>query len=84
VSSVSQVPLPAGSVVFGEIGLSGEVRAVNQANARLKEAEKLGFDRAIVPDGTGHGGKIKLTEVKRLVEVVEMFEIESGAAAGAA
>ena len=64
---------------FGEIGLSGEVRAVNQANARLKEAEKLGFDRAIVPDGTGHGGKIKLTEVKRLVEVVEMFEIESGA-----
>jgi len=84
VSSVSQVPLPAGSVVFGEIGLSGEVRAVNQANARLKEAEKLGFDRAIVPDGTGYGGKIKLTEVKRLVEVVEMFEIESGAAAGAA
>ena len=84
VSSISQVPLPAGSVVFGEIGLSGEVRAVNQANARLKEAEKLGFDRAIVPGGTGHGGKIKLTEVRRLAEVVKMFEIETGAAAGAA
>ena len=84
VSSVSQVPLPPGSVVFGEIGLSGEVRAVNQASARLKEAEKLGFGRAIVPEGTGHGGKIKLTEVNRLVEVVDMFEIESGATAGAA
>ncbi len=35
--------------VFGEIGLSGEVRAVGQAEARLKEAAKLGFARALVP-----------------------------------
>ena len=41
--------LPARTVVFGEIGLGGEVRAVGQSEARLKEAEKLGFTTAIVP-----------------------------------
>jgi DNA repair protein RadA/Sms len=41
--------LPARTVVFGEIGLGGEVRAVGQSDARLKEAEKLGFTTAIVP-----------------------------------
>jgi DNA repair protein RadA/Sms len=35
--------------VFGEIGLAGEVRAVSQSDARLKEAAKLGFARAFVP-----------------------------------
>ena len=40
VSSVSQVPLPPGSVVFGEIGLSGEVRAVNQASATLERSRE--------------------------------------------
>ena len=41
--------LPARTVVFGEIGLGGEVRAVSQSEARLKEAEKLGFTTAMVP-----------------------------------
>jgi DNA repair protein RadA/Sms len=41
--------LPARTVVFGEIGLGGEVRAVGQSESRLKEAEKLGFTSAIVP-----------------------------------
>ena len=42
-------PVPADTVVFGEIGLSGEVRPVGQAEARLKEAAKLGFADAWVP-----------------------------------
>ena len=49
VSATSGVPVPEATVVFGEIGLSGEVRAVARADARLKEAAKLGFRRAIVP-----------------------------------
>ncbi|MBF0561177.1 MAG: DNA repair protein RadA [Alphaproteobacteria bacterium] len=49
VSSVSDQPVPADMVVFGEIGLSGEVRAVVQGEARLKEAAKLGFGQAMVP-----------------------------------
>jgi len=53
VSAESGRPLPAETVVFGEIGLGGEVRAVARADARLKEAAKLGFIRAIVPARRG-------------------------------
>ena len=38
-----------GAVVFGEVGLSGEIRSVNMSNLRLQEAKKLGFNKAIVP-----------------------------------
>ena len=37
------------AVVFGEVGLAGEVRAVRHAETRLREAAKLGFERALVP-----------------------------------
>ncbi|HTS41294.1 MAG TPA: DNA repair protein RadA [Xanthobacteraceae bacterium] len=50
VSSLAQAPLPADAVYFGEISLSGAVRPVAQAAARLKEAHKLGFARAILPE----------------------------------
>lgn len=49
VSSLTQIPVPADTVIFGEVGLSGEVRAVAQPDLRLKEAEKLGFERALIP-----------------------------------
>jgi DNA repair protein RadA/Sms len=48
-SSLTGEPVPRDTVVFGEIGLSGEVRAVGQTEARLKEAAKLGFGQAILP-----------------------------------
>jgi len=50
VSSLTNAPLPADAVYFGEISLSGAVRPVAQMPARLKEAAKLGFKRAILPD----------------------------------
>lgn len=49
VSALFDVPLPDECVAFGEIALSGDVRAVSRADARLKEAEKLGFTRALMP-----------------------------------
>ena len=49
-SSLAGAPLPADAVYFGEISLSGAVRPVAQTAARLKEAQKLGFGRAIVPE----------------------------------
>ncbi|MQX36929.1 DNA repair protein RadA [Roseospira navarrensis] len=49
VSAASDTALPADRVVFGEIGLSGELRPVSQTDARLKEAAKLGFSSALVP-----------------------------------
>src|ERR1700738_3185283 len=51
VSSLANAPLPAEAVYFGEISLSGAVRPVAQTSARLKEAAKLGFTRAVVPEG---------------------------------
>ena len=48
-SSLVQAPLPPDAVYFGEVGLSGSVRPVGQAASRLKEAEKLGFKRAVLP-----------------------------------
>jgi DNA repair protein RadA/Sms len=50
VSSLVNVALPADAVYFGEVSLSGVVRPVAQSAARLKEAQKLGFKRAVVPD----------------------------------
>ena len=49
ISALSGEPVPADAVVFGEIGLSGEVRAVANRELRLKEAAKLGFQEAWVP-----------------------------------
>ena len=49
VSSLRGKPLPAGLVVFGEVGLAGEVRPVQRGQERLKEAAKLGFTRALIP-----------------------------------
>ena len=49
VSSLRNRPLPEKMVVFGEVGLAGEVRPVQRGQERLKEAAKLGFVRAIVP-----------------------------------
>ena len=51
VSSLANAPLPADAVYFGEVSLSGAVRPVAQAAARLKEAQKLGFARAVVAGG---------------------------------
>jgi DNA repair protein RadA/Sms len=55
-SSLSGTPVPKETVVFGEIGLSGEIRPVGQTETRLKEAAKLGFARAIVPQGRHRPG----------------------------
>jgi DNA repair protein RadA/Sms len=49
VSSLKNKPLPDKLVVFGEVGLAGEVRPVQRGQERLKEAAKLGFTHAIVP-----------------------------------
>jgi DNA repair protein RadA/Sms len=50
VSSLADAPLSPDAVYFGEISLSGAIRPVAQAAARLKEAQKLGFARAILPE----------------------------------
>jgi DNA repair protein RadA/Sms len=50
-SSLRNRPIHSDAVVFGEVGLAGEVRATTQAVARVREAAQLGFSRCILPDG---------------------------------
>ena len=56
-SAATDQPTNAGMVYFGEVGLSGEVRQVAQAEARLKEAAKLGFDAAALPRRVARGNR---------------------------
>jgi DNA repair protein RadA/Sms len=69
-SSVFETALPAGLVVFGEISLSGDVRPVNRMEARLKEAAKLGFSRALAPSAPDSATNIQLTCVARLSQAI--------------
>ncbi len=57
-SSLKDAPVDPKIFVFGEVGLSGEIRAVAQAENRIKEAAKIGFRRAIIP--AGNSEKIKI------------------------
>ncbi len=75
VSSRLDRPMPSGTVVFGEIGLGGEVRPVGQIDQRLKEAEKLGFTDAVIPPlGRSRkvpSGGLRLAPVGHLSELLE-------------
>jgi len=71
VSSFAGLALPRETVFFGEISLSGDVRPAPQAELRLKEAAKLGFSTAVVPEGTRADGLgIALRPVKDVGDLV--------------
>ncbi|MDQ3797636.1 MAG: DNA repair protein RadA [Pseudomonadota bacterium] len=75
-SSFKNKPLPDDLVVFGEIGLVGEVRPVPNGQERLREAAKHGFKRAIVPKDnlTKKGGiDMQVLGVRRLSEAIYQF-----------
>lgn len=58
-SSFKNVPIPKDTVVMGEVGLTGEVRRINMIEKRIKEAEKLGFKKCIIPESNKKGLKEK-------------------------
>ena len=68
-SSALDVALPQDCVVFGEIGLSGDIRPVSRMESRMKEAAKLGFRRALGPADLD-GGALKATGFVRLAEAI--------------
>src|SRR5256885_1263313 len=71
VSSFGGEPLPRDSVFFGEISLSGDIRPVPQAEARLKEAAKLGFKAAFIPAGTkAQVPGLSLTEITSVADLL--------------
>ena len=73
VSSLANSALPADAVYFGEVSLSGAIRPVAQGPARLKEAAKLGFTRAVIPEAPradiAEPG-LKITDVASLSSLV--------------
>ena len=77
-SSRSDVPMSADTVVFGEISLSGEVRPVNHADQRVKEAAKLGFARAMTPPWPKRrDAPLEIDEISRLHELTDLFTSRS-------
>jgi DNA repair protein RadA/Sms len=76
-SSHRDRPLPADLVVFGELGLAGEIRPVPNGQERLAEAETHGFRYALVPAANaprGGNGKLKVLPAHRLREAIEHLE----------
>jgi DNA repair protein RadA/Sms len=74
VSSLRNKPLPGKLVVFGEVGLAGEIRPAPRGQERLKEAAKLGFTHAIVPKANAPRQAIKGIEVIALDRVEQAIE----------
>ena len=77
-SSFREKPINANTVVMGEVGLAGEVRAISQAELRLKDAAKLGFTRCILPavnveklEKTAGIAKMQLMGVRTVDEAME-------------
>jgi DNA repair protein RadA/Sms len=73
VSALSERPIPSEAIILGEIALSGEIRPVAHAGLRLKEAAKLGFERAWVPAGTGDAKGISLAGFGNLRALVNQI-----------
>lgn len=79
VSGLRDIPIDENTIAFGEIGLSGELRSVPRAQARVNEAERMGFTRCILPTAclkqiNSAPGGIKLIGVKRLSDAVAFIK----------
>ena len=76
-SSYKNSPISEKTIAFGEVGLSGEVRAVNMPEQRVMEAKKLGFDTCIIPevckDMVKNISGIQIVGVKNLNEVLQLL-----------
>ncbi|MBC6404338.1 MAG: DNA repair protein RadA [Rhodospirillales bacterium] len=83
VSAISDKPVPANCILFGEVGLGGEIRAVSQPELRLREAAKLGFAQALGPAQRGQAGKsAKLSEDLTLSKLTHLRDLVARLASG--
>ena len=78
-SSYKNISIPQDVVVIGEVGLTGEVRAVNMIEKRIKEAEKLGFKRIIIPESNKKllkdSFKLDIIGVKNINEAIKKLQL---------
>ena len=75
VSSFKNQPVDKGIFTFGEVGLSGEIRAISQSEIRCREAIKLGFQKGIIPSANAAASKngMEIIGVKNVEEAAEIF-----------
>jgi len=75
VSSLRNRPLAAGVLVFGEVGLTGEVRPVQRGQERLREAAKVGFRRAVIPAANAPKKPLADIEVVAVTRISEALDV---------
>lgn len=75
ISSYRDTPIDNKLVVFGEVGLSGEIRSVSQAAQRIKEAAKLGFEKVMLPAGCLRAVKCDVPKEIELIPVGDIGEV---------
>ena len=80
-SSYKNVSIPQNVVAIGEVGLTGEVRAVNMIEKRIKEAEKLGFQKCIIPESNKKllkdNFKLDIIGVKNINEAIRNLQLKN-------
>lgn len=77
-SSYEDIPLPQGICFAGEVGLNGEIRAVNRIQQRIAEAEKLGFEKIYIAGFNSKGldtkkHSIEIVAIERVDEAYQLF-----------
>jgi len=77
-SSLAGKPVPAETIAFGELALSGDFRKVPLTDSRLKETHKLGFERAYVPRGVeATSTDLQLSQVERVTDLLANFLVDA-------
>ena len=78
-SSFKNISIPKDMIILGEVGLTGEIRRINLIEKRLKEAEKLGFKKCIIPESNKKllkdNFKLDIIGVKDVKEALRKIEI---------
>jgi DNA repair protein RadA/Sms len=75
ISSTFQKPLPKQSVFFGEVSLSGEIRQAHLSFARMKEAQKLGFEEVYCSHKTGDHDGVPNVKIRRIKSIKDVFSV---------
>jgi DNA repair protein RadA/Sms len=75
ISSLRDIPLPDDLLCIGEIGLSGEVRAVSRIEQRVREGERLGFKKIAIPSRNLGKTEIKVSKDTTLVPIKTVFDL---------
>ena len=81
VSGLKDKPIPEDVVAFGEIGLSGELRSVSRAAARVVEAARLGFRRCVLPVSSAKQLARTAADIPDSVEVIGVRSVREAVAA---